>query len=231
MVKISNFGLQNKTISYMKKILLTVILAFAGLTSQAQDSGMKFGVKIGPNFSTLTGDAEDASVRVGFHGGVFAEFMLTDAIGIQPEVLFSMQGADSDYENYFGDIFEDLEGWDKIKLNYINVPVMVNYHFAGVKGLSAGIGPQVSFLMSAREEGTYYDSNSGQAVNYDEDVKDFYKSIDVALCAGAQYEFSFGLIASIRGNFGLLNVADYSGPGDYKLHNNVIQISAAYSFL
>ncbi|NMH28535.1 porin family protein [Flavobacterium silvaticum] len=215
----------------MKKVFLTVILAFAGLASQAQDKGMKFGVKLGPNFSTLTGDADDASVRVGFHGGVFAEFMITDAIGIQPEVLFSMQGANSDYEAYFGNIFDDVEGWDKIKLNYINVPIMVNYHFAAVKGLSAGIGPQVGFLMSAKEEGTGYDAESGNYYNYDTDVKDYYKSIDVAICAGAQYEFSFGLIASVRGNLGLLNIADYPGSGSYKLHNNVIQISAAYSFL
>lgn len=201
------------------------MFAMAGLFVQAQDGDMKFGAKLGPNFSTITGDADDAAVRVGLHVGLFAEFMITNDIGIQPELLFSMQGANNDYNYYYG---YDGVGLEKVKLNYVNIPILGSYHFAAVKGLSAQFGPQVGILVSAKEEGIAYDNN-GFTYRYDVDAKDFYKTVDVGLSAGAQYEFSFGLIAQVRGTFGLTNI--YDGPGNWKYRNNMIQLSAAYSFL
>lgn len=211
----------------MKKVLLTAILAVAGFTAQAQDGGMKFGAKLGPNFSTITGDATDATVKVGFHAGVFAEFMITENIGIQPEVMYSLQGSSSDYDYYYGDFF-DYVGYEKLNLSYVNIPIMATYHFGAVKGLSAMAGPQVGILVSAKEKGKEYDANDN-LVSYSRDVKDSLKTLDIGLTAGAQYEFSFGLIAQLRGTFGFMNI--YDGPGNFTYRNNMIQLSAAYSFL
>lgn len=212
----------------MKKVLLTAVFAMAGLFATAQDGGMKFGAKLGPNFSTLTGDARDATVKVGFHAGVFAEFMITENIGLQPEVLFSLQGSSSDYNYGYYDFDYYYAGWEKLNLAYVNVPILGTYHFGAVKGLSAHFGPQVGVLVSAKEKGKDY-NEFDDLVSYSRDVKDSFKTIDISLAAGASYEFDFGLIATLRGTFGLSNI--YDGPGGYKYRNNLIQISAGYSFL
>lgn len=51
------------------------------------------GAKAGLNFSNLTGDDADLDGRTSFHLGLIAEIMFSEKFGIQPEVLYSAQGA------------------------------------------------------------------------------------------------------------------------------------------
>jgi hypothetical protein len=77
----------------MKKVFLSAIAVCAFGLANAQS--VKFGVKAGVNIATL-GDAvaDDVSMKVGFNAGGLAEIKFTDMIALQPEVLFSMQGAE-----------------------------------------------------------------------------------------------------------------------------------------
>ncbi len=87
--------------------------------------------------------------------GVVAEIMVSDMFAVQPELIYSSQG--SDYE-------ESDEGFDfsgTVKLDYLNIPVMAKYYVA--EGFSVEAGPQVGFLLSAKDE---YDGG-------EEDIKDF----------------------------------------------------------
>ncbi|MDR1552669.1 MAG: PorT family protein [Prevotellaceae bacterium] len=95
----------------MKKILLITLVALLGIaTANAQIKG---GVKAGAQLSTLTG-ASDTEFKFGFHVGGFAEFTISDRFAIQPELLYSAQGAD--YKGG-GDI--------TMSLGYINLPVLL----------------------------------------------------------------------------------------------------------
>lgn len=191
----------------MKKILLSAaaIMAF-GFASQAQD--IKFGAKAGLNIADFGGDAETSGSRTGFHVGAVAEFKLTEQFSIQPELLYSMQGAK----------FETLDGFDVVeedmKLDYLNIPIMAKYYL--FEGFSIQAGPQVGFLMSAKAE--------------DEDVKDSFKSIDFALNGGVGYELPLGVFFQARYSAGLANVADGEGSDDYSINNNVISVSVGYKF-
>lgn len=210
-----------KSIMY-KIILCAAAFAVSAFTAQAQEKKFHFGAKGGAQFTTISGDEEDVSARIGAHVGVFAEYMINDRFSIQPEVQFSMQGCDSDVEE---DVFGEHYEGEWVKLNYLNVPVMVNYHFAKVKGLSVAAGPQVGFLLSAKQK--YSIEVEGVKTDYEDDVKDNLKSIDFGLAAGAEYELPSHIFFGIRAYQGVLNINDMGGDKSY---NAVYQLSAGYRF-
>jgi opacity protein-like surface antigen len=187
----------------MKKIILSAIAVMAFGFANAQET--KFGVKAGVNFANLTGDIEETSSKVGFQVGGFAEFKLSEKFAIQPELLFSTQGAKQDIGQS-----EDL----KLNLSYLNVPVMAKYYVAEKFSLEAG--PQIGFLVGAKYK---FDGE-------EEDAKDDVKSIDFGVNFGAGYDFTENLSAGIRYNLGLANIAE--GDGDTK--NSVFSLAVGYKF-
>jgi opacity protein-like surface antigen len=182
----------------MKKIILSAVAVLAFGFTNAQ--GVKFGAKVALNVATLTGDVEDASSLVGFQVGGFAEFKISEKFAVQPELMYSTQGASSDSN---GDL----------KLNYINIPVMAKYYVA--KSFSLEAGPQIGFLLSAKDNG--------------EDAKDFVSSTDFSANFGAGYDFTENLSAGLRYNLGLTNVYDVDG-FDGSVKNGVFSVSLGYKF-
>lgn len=181
----------------MKKIILSAVAICAFTFANAQD--MKFGVKGGLNSSTLSG-AEGAKSIVGIHLGGFAEFKVSDKFSVQPELLFSMQGAKNDVYT--------------LNMNYINIPVMAKYAVAEKFNLQAG--PQIGFLMSAKAEST--------------DVKDSMKSLDFGLNLGAGYDFTEKMFLDLRYNLGLAQTQKDLMVGETASKNAVIQLSLGYKF-
>ena len=181
----------------MKKIILTAAAVFAFSFANAQD--MKFGVKGGLNSSTLSG-ADGAKSIIGVNLGGFVEFKVSDKFSVQPELLYSMQGAK----------FET----GTLNMNYINIPVMAKYAVADKFNLQAG--PQIGFLMSAK-----YDSV---------DVKDQMKSLDFGVNLGAGYDFTENLGLDLRYNLGLAQTQKELMTGQTAAKNAVIQLSVGYKF-
>ena len=126
----------------MKKIVLAAIAVMGFGFANAQD--IKFGIKGGINLSTFTGDIEDASSKVGFQAGGFAELKLSDKFSIQPEVLYSLQGAK------FKETGDSYSYKENINASYLNVPVLAKYYV--IDKLSVEAGPQIGFLLSAKSK-------------------------------------------------------------------------------
>lgn len=191
----------------MKKALLVFLCAAAIGTAKAQ---VQFGIKAGANIANLVGDdAEEAKMKIGVNAGAFARLSIAESFKIQPEILFSTQGAKSK-ETFEGETFET-----KMNLSYINVPVMFQYHTAS--GFFAETGPQLGILASAKLKG------EGESV----DIKENLKSIDFSWGLGVGYEFAQGFGVNGRYNFGLSNLPE---EGDGKLRNGVIQVGVFYVF-
>jgi hypothetical protein len=166
-----------------------------------------FGVKGGLNLASLGGDIEDVDALTSFHIGGFAQFEISEKFMIQPELLYSAQGAVNSEES-------DL----KIKLDYINLPIMAKYMVA--EGFSLEGGPYVGFAIN-REA-----SFDGDSV----DLDDEFKSLDYGVGLGAGYELDSGLMFSLRYNLGLANIADEFDGEDFSINNNVLQVSVGYKF-
>lgn len=200
-------------------IFIIVSLLFgcsAGKTkdSAARSAEVSFGVKGGANFASIGGDdAESFGSLTSFHFGGIAEIGISDDFAIQPELLYSEQGADYSESSFSGDY----------KLSYLNVPVLAKVNVA--EGFSLEAGPQVGILLSAKDK---YDSGGD---SFEEDVKDQTKGIGFDASVGAAYKLDSGLNFGARYNLGLSRLDDFSSEGsNTKWKNNVFQIYFGYIF-
>ncbi|WP_395654393.1 porin family protein [Flavobacterium sp.] len=214
----------------MKKILLSAVVLLSTI-SFAQD--VKFGAKVGLNISNLSGDVEDTKSLIGAHLGGFAEISISEKFAIQPELLFSIQGAKSEYSE--SDIDYSYSEETKTKLNYLNVPILAKYYVADKFALLAG--PQFGILMSAKEDYEFSETFSGTTDSGSEsiDAKEFYKSLALSFNLGASYSITENFFVDARYNLGLSSIAkDYTDEfGDstsFKINNNVFQFSIGYRF-
>lgn len=197
----------------MKKLLLLVAVATFGFSGVYAQGDLKFGVKAGANIATLTGDVENLTSKFAFHIGGVVEIPITDKLSFQPELLYSSQGAEYDEGLGFGAVSANA----KIKLDYVNVPLIAKYYV--IDNLGVEFGPLVGILVSAKED---YGGTT-------DDAKDDYKSVDFGLAAGASYKLDFGLNFGLRYNLGLADINDIDGY-DGKAHNGVFQVSVGYMF-
>ncbi|MFN3753568.1 porin family protein [Flavobacterium sp.] len=113
----------------MKKVLLTIAAVFAFSFANAQDKGgssdMKFGVKAGYINSNFTGDFEGDATS-GFYIGGLVDFAISEKFHVQPELLYSMEGAKD------------------AAVNFVRIPVMAKYYV--MEGLNLQAGPQFGFV-------------------------------------------------------------------------------------
>lgn len=183
----------------MKKLLVLVFVLSSVAAANAQVQ-VALGLKAGANISKF--DDEAADNLTSFHAGAFGLFKFTK-IGIQPEVLFSQQGAT------FKQAGEEFD----VKTAYMSIPVMVKLYLIG--GLNLQAGPQFGFLTKAE-----YDGN---------DVKESLKNSDLSANVGLGWDLPFGLTIDARYNIGLSDIGDEQGLPDLK--SRVIQVSLGYKII
>lgn len=205
----------------MKKLLLIAGVALLTLSTQAQE--IRMGAKAGLNLATIGGDdTGDAKSRTSFHIGGLVEIPISEKFSVQPELLYSSQGATAkDSETFLG---QTISFESKLKLDYINIPIMAKYYV--IEGLAIEAGPQVGFLVSAK--GEIEVTGGGEAESEKEDIKEFYNTLDFGVGLGASYRLDMGVFFGVRYNLGLANINKDSG--NFKNQNNVFQISAGYTF-
>lgn len=229
----SKFVLLILKLNKMKKIILTVAAICAVSFANAQD--IKFGVKAGLNISNVTGDYQnefDAKSLIGLQIGGFAEIGISDKLAFQPELLYSMQGAKTEFSESFEGF--SASGESTLKLNYLNVPLLLKYKLADKFSILAG--PQVGLLMSAEQEFTFTETFDGETFSESgtEDVKENYESILLSFNVGASYSITDNIFVDARYNLGLSNLLkDQTFEGEtFSLDGsmNVLQFSVGYKF-
>lgn len=188
----------------MKKITLaslTLLLVFAASAQQA-----RFGFKGGLNVSHLNNnDVEEFGSRLGYNVGFLAHIHVNRDVAVQPEIVYSSQGTRYTVSN----------GEHELHLDYVNIPVLLQFMFAG--GVRFETGPQLGFLANVK------DTRRGEETgNF---TTDDFKSVDVSWAAGLGYVSASGLGIDARYNFGLSNIND---AGTNRLRNSVFQVGLFY---
>ena len=124
----------------------TLALAASALTAQAQTK--KMGIVAGANFATINGNdiSDGVSTRTGFVGGLFVAIPIGSGQWmIEPEALYSMQGAEYDNTDFTG----------TYKADYIKIPILIKWQAnATGKGIFILAGPTIGFNISCNDSGT-----------------------------------------------------------------------------
>jgi hypothetical protein len=191
----------------MKKIslFLCALVISSALFAQTASIGVKGGVNIS-NLSNSSG--YDMGSKVGFHGGLLAHIHLVPALALQPEVVYSSQGAK----------YTTSDGSEHtLSLNYVNIPLQLQYMFDN--GFRIQTGPQVGFLAQVKDK--VKETETGFFTSQD------FKTVDFAWSAGLGYLSYSGLGVDGRYNFGISNA---NNAGSNVLKNNVFQLGLFYMF-
>lgn len=185
-------------------ISIAMLLMATGTEAQNVNIGIKGGLNV---FNIKNDNGVKYDTRLGFHAGLIGHIHLSKEVALQPELVFSLQGA-----KY------TIAGVEtQYSLGYINVPFMFQYMFDN--GFRLEAGPQAGFLVSAKAK-----TGSSSSI----DIMDNLKKVDFALAGGIGYvnpPTGFGI--DLRYNLGLSNINDN---GSVKSNNRGMQLGVFYLF-
>jgi hypothetical protein len=195
---------------FMKTKLSVLLLCV--ILSQASFAQFRLGIKGGVNFTKVDGKSFRDEFRYGYHLGGFAEIGLGKKFAIQPEVLFNQYQtrADSSFENVYQNTVS-ISNYQDVKLNYLSIPLMLNYKVGKLLTLQAG--PQFGILID-------------QSKNLLQNGEEAIKSGDFSLAGGAVINIS-KLRFTGRYFVGLNNVSEISDQNKWK--NQGFQLSLGFS--
>jgi hypothetical protein len=184
------------------------------LSSPSFAQGFGLGVKGGLNIATeeVKGDAgaPPFDPRYAAVAGAFVALPLSPWFGVQAEGLYSMKGAQLDFQGVK----------PSLQLDYAEVPVLAwvrfahRYHVAG--------GPSMGFLLRAKARTSF----SGSATEMD--VKDQLKAFDFGVAMGGGVELG-SLILDGRYTLGLTDI-DKDKSDTVTTKNRAISVTAGFRF-
>jgi outer membrane protein W len=156
----------------MKKqtFLIVVTLLLAGQIVSAQN--LSFGPMVGLNLTSLSGKP-NSSTKAGLLAGGFFNYSSKNWFGVGVQFLYNQAGAKLDAPA------------EEINLNYLQVPVLFTYYFAGQNKPGSFrpklfAGPHANFLLNAKnKEGNDLNPNNT-----------FYKSSELGVTLGGGFNYA-----------------------------------------
>src|SRR5829696_7457502 len=127
-----------------RKFLFTLVASL--LISQLMMAQFHVGAKVGVNIAKVDGKSFKEEFRYGYNLGGFAEIGLGGKFSLQPEVMFNQFSTtlDSNYKSIYQNVISSNQS--KVKLNYLSIPILLDYKLLGPIHLQAG--PQFGVLMN-----------------------------------------------------------------------------------
>lgn len=206
----------------MKNYSFLLLLVLAGFSSNAQskvdddhENFFRFGVKGGVNINKINGKSYKEGFNYNFQGGGFLQFNFSDRFGIQPEVSFVQ--TTSEFSNDANNVYDDLFGGGsqhKAKLNYLEVPLLLNINIGPTKRIKLQLGPAYGGLLKQTVDSLKTNGN-------------IYKNGEWSGISGLWIQLPF-VNLSARYKIGLSNINDIDN--QQKWRNQAIQVSAGFTF-
>jgi hypothetical protein len=203
-------------------LFLFVSKASAQATS-AQPSTVSFAVKAGLNIAQIFGPGSQAFNHFGFSGGVKLDYQFSHHFSFDPELLYNMKGA-ARYPN-----LDKGETYSfSVDLDYIEIPLLFNYHFGRRKNFSLEFGPSIGFLVRQKAY------ENGSPVNTTSTGFNVY---DISLAVGVNYYLPKGFGLNFRFMNSIVPVIPPNGTVPWGVAsinigqlNSVLNVSLHYKF-
>lgn len=188
------------------------------------------GVIFGANFTQIDGDNFAGYHKFGLNGGGIVYAKLAKNISASMELLYSQKGSRGHklkYSNSYNYFIEDYD----IKLDYVEIPFMFNYHDKRKSHVS--IGASFAQLLSSKESGALGVPDSTNYPNIDVDFEDYpFKKIDINILIGGTLHIYKGLYANLRYQYSIMPIRTTIPPeyGRDKHYNNMWTFRLMYLF-
>jgi len=205
-----------------KKFALFIFCGFLISNLQAQNFGG--GIILGLSTSQVGGDDLGGFNKAGILAGFFANKSISELLSFQMEMTYIQKGSNNPDMN---DYKSKNVGKPDISLNYIEVPILLQYQQNTTLKIEGGI--QFANLING-----YYNDSYGE-ITYS-GTTPFIKN-DVGLLLGMDYKFSGNLSLNTRISNSILPIGseDYNHPGTYNSnrkgkYNSVLSFTLHYNF-
>ncbi|MEO6000737.1 MAG: porin family protein [Chitinophagaceae bacterium] len=191
-------------------LLLVITLSTTAMVFAQKTPMFQLGIKGGVNISKVDGKSFKDEFRYGYSLGGFAVVRVSEKFQIQPEVLFNQFNSKS------GTNFDTLYNTDNlkdVKLNYLSVPILLNY--SPVKFFTLQAGPQFGILLNKSD-------------NLLTNGKNAFNSGDFSMVGGVQLNIA-NFKVSGRYFVGLSDIGDIDNKDKWK--NQGFQLSVGLRIL
>ena len=205
------------------KKIVPVILIFISYNAVSQRNNLnkdhenffKFGAKAGVNINKITGQSYNSGFNYNFQVGGFMQLNFSDVFGLQPEISFVQ--TQSEFSNDPNNVYDDLFGGGtqhKAKLNYLEVPLLLNINVGPSKRVNLQFGPAYGGLLKQTVDSLKSNGN-------------IYKNSDWSAIGGLWIQLPLINIGA-RYKLGLTNINDIDDREKWK--SQAIQIFAGVTF-
>lgn len=201
---------------FKSAFLFLLIVSASTVTFAQKESFFRMGAKAGVNINKIDGLAYKDAFNYNFQAGVFAQFNITKKIGIQTEVNFVQ--TQSEFSNDPNTITDDLFGGGtqhKAKLDYLEVPLLMNINIGPTQKVKLQLGPAYGGLLKQTVDSLKTGTNN------------LYKNGEWSAIGGLWIQLPL-VNFSARYKLGLSNINDYNNTQTWK--NQAIQISVGITF-
>jgi len=179
-------------------LLAVVVSASAQEQQTSSDNGLKtkLGIKGGLNLTTLySSDVSTSHMKAGFNAGIFAKFPITRGFSLQPELLYTLKGAKSTYNNFI-----QGSGEYRFNLGYIELPLLAVVNITPAFNIHAG--GYAAYLTNANVKNV---NNNGDIQGATDLNADNFNRWDYGLAGGAGFDIENFTIGA-RYNYGLSHI-------------------------
>lgn len=197
----------------------TLILLFCIIFSTIQLHAQKRvtpGVRAGVNVSTLSNI--NADFKTDFYAGAILGLNLGQKYTLQPELIYTRQGANN--VNLVNDN-DEVTGQENVTIQYLSLGVINKFYF--VEGFHALVGPSLDMKIG----------RNFPRIDFNDDD---YGGVDLGISLGLGYTLPIGLTFEGRFKTGMLDAFNndyflglFDNPDRISL-NRVFQIGLSYSF-
>jgi hypothetical protein len=186
-----------------------------------------FGVKGGLNLAKLKFSEENADQwksDPGFQAGLFCTLKLNKMIMIQPEIYYVSKGV------RINDTYFDLEMASTVKLDYIEVPLLLKVLLLpGKRALQPAlfVGGYWAYNISAKSTFEF----AGERV--EDDIKEQITQEDHGILAGISIDWKTGIgkiVLDFRFSLGMKTLRKDGEEDEFKVKNKSMAFMIGYSF-
>ena len=203
--------------------IFSTVYAQEQQTSAESSMHAKFGIKGGINLTNLYSDNfSDNHLKAGFNAGVFSKIPVTQGFSIQPELLYSLKGSKTDYNN-----FVQGSGQYRFNLGYLELPLLAVVNLT--KNFSIHAGGYGAYLTNANIKDV---NNNGTIKNITDLNADNFNRWDFGLAGGVGFDIENFMIGA-RYNYGLTNIGksgNASGDVLGSSKNNGLAVYVGFGF-
>lgn len=196
-----------------KFILTSFVIFIIGFSSYSQPFGG--GIFVGGNFSQIDGDKFSGYNLPGLYGGGFVNLELNPKVKAQFELSYIRKGAGNQFD-------ETNTTFYKVKLDYIEAPLILNYKLGKKFNVHAGLAYGLLFKQTEDLDGAG-----------DLDPIPLFDNYDFSGLAGFDFNFFEKLSVTSRLNYSILAIRSHPGNQTYYLnrgqYNNCINFSLRYN--